>query len=809
MRTLLLLFFICVFSCTAFSQNGLASDYYTAFNKLYNFAVEQQNTNPDSASIYGREAVSIAEKNDDDTLRVKALLLLSAISVDINDNENAGTYLRSAIKILSEINDDYRLAKAYLDLGNVYENSGSYDEAIEEYNKALSIYRSVENYKDEANALNRIGVVYKYKGDYPTALDWHYNSLRLSEEMDYPAGQANALGNIANVNESLNKYDEALEIYSRILNIFKELGDELKYANTLMNMGVIYFYQSKYNEALGKFKESLDISERLNDKLIVSYTLNNIACTYEALNNYRETFNYFNKALDVSRSMDNKWSIANTLNNLAATNIKLGEFPKSEQHVSEALEIANSIGSTDLIAESHKIMSNLYEEKGDYKKALVNFKLFKELDDSLYNERSHEQIAEIRAKYESEKNEKAIQDLHIQEQSRVIIFVSVTAILIFIIALVNYMQYRYKKKAAQLLKTIIDSLTHPFCVFTVPERELSLSNKSAGYSNSPYRRFIENPVQALKDPGFPYTFYEVIESKKEYTLEKLVNINGKDTYYEFYGFPVLDGEDNVTKVIEYAVDITEEKLAIDKIKTAFEREKELNDLKSQFISSTSHEFRTPLATLYSSVELIQHYDKTGSENKKLYHIARIKGIVKYMTSMLDDILTINRAEANRLEFQPDWINLRDFCNEIMEDIVVLASSQHFINQTIEGDCDNLLMDTKLLRHILSNLLSNALKYSPEGGQILFKTIVDDDQVTFTVRDEGIGIPDNDLKNLFQHFFRASNVGTISGAGLGLAIVKKAVTVHGGTLNYESEVGKGTTFIVKLPLRKEHEPSLIG
>lgn len=799
--------FLILLNIALFSQS--VDNYINSFDSLYALASNNMSSNPDTSGYYASQAFSLADEIEDDYRIAEALILLADVSLIKNDNNQAELYLLEAVDHVKKINDNDRLAKVYLDLGNIYENAGDYDTALNQYKKAFELHKLTNDYKNQANALNRIGVAYKFQGNYPEALKWHYQSLRLSEENKYLEGEANALGNIANVNESLDEYEEALEIYSRILEIFSELNDSEKYANTLMNMGVIYFYTGRYEEALIKFKKSFNIAEKLSNKLIVSYTLNNIACTYEALNNYRETFNYFNKALEVARNLDNKWGIANTLNNMAATNIKLNEDDKAYDYVTEALSIAEKIGAKDLIAESYKILSDVYMNYEDYKNALLNFKLYKEINDSLYNEKSNKQIAEINTKYETEKKEKAIQELQIQQQSRIIVFISITLLLILIIAFINYVQYRYKKKSAQLLKSIIDSLTHPFCVFTVPSRELDLSNIAAEDELSPYKQIINDPGNSGSDSEIPFTFGNVVENKKPYTVEKLLKINGSEIYYEFYGFPVFDKKNNVSKVIEYAVDITEEKLAIEQIKTAFEREKELNDLKSQFISSTSHEFRTPLATLFSSVELIQHYDKTSSENKKLYHISRIKGIVKYMTRMLDDILTINRAEANRLEFKPTNINLRDFCNEIMEDIVVLATSQHYINHVIEGDFNNVYMDAKLLRHILTNLLSNAIKYSPSGGQIVFKTRVEEDEVTFTVRDEGIGIPKHDLKNLFQHFFRASNVGAISGAGLGLAIVKKAVTVHGGTLKYESKVGQGTTFIVNLPLKREMEPSLLG
>ncbi len=807
MLTFKLIFTLVVINSSFYPQSNDEQDYKSSFDRLYNIAKENKNSNYDSSIYYALQARSIANENDDDTLITDSELFLSEVYRLKNDNENAEKFLLSSIARSKEIDATKRLTKSYLSLGDFYETTGRYDNAISIYNEALEISRYSNDLEAEADILNSIGVAYKYKGEYPEALKWLYSSLRLSETHNDLRGQASALGNIANVNESLKKYKEAIEIYSRILNIFSDLGDDKMYANTLMNMGVIYFYQERYDEALEKFKESLAIAERKDFQLIASFNLNNIACTYEVLNDYEETLNYFDKALDLARKMENNWGIANTLNNLAATNIELKRLEKSKEYVIEALEIGNSIGSKDLVVESYRILSNVYMEKEDYKSALINFKLYKELNDSLFNEKNFEQIAEMNAKYETEVKEREIQALLIKKQQQIIVFISIILSLIFIIALFNYFQYMYKKKAAKLLKTIIDSLTHPFCVFTVPDMKLELANTAAEGKNSPYLHIVNDPEQIKRNPDFPYTFNEVRNNKKQHSFEKLYKINEKEIYYEFHGFPIFDPKDEVVKIIEYAVDITEEKKAIDKIKSAFEREKEINDLKSQFISSTSHEFRTPLATLNSSVELIQHYDRTKSENKKLYHISRIKEIVKYMTKMLDDILTINKADVNKLEFQPSTIDLRDFCTEIIEDIAVQASSQHYIYHQIEGNFKDVIMDTKLLRNILTNLLSNAIKYSPTGGQIFFKTVVEENEVIFTVKDEGIGIPKKELKNLFQHFFRASNVGTISGTGLGLAIVKKAVTTHGGTISFDSSVGKGTNFTVRIPLQRELTPNL--
>lgn len=373
-------------------------------------------------------------------------------------------------------------------------------------------------------------------------------------------------------------------------------------------------------------------------------------------------------------------------------------------------------------------------------------------------------------------------------------YLIILVIIISVAGIMIYTKYRREKNSFESLNVVFNSLTHPFTVYDVFTGRIEFSNVAVNENNSPYKKFITGENQNF----VPYTKEKILETRKPELKEVEEIIDGKTKYFECFGFPVLNDKGVVTKIVEYVLDITEKKEAVDKIKSAFVREKELNELKSNFISSTSHEFRTPLATLFSSVELIEHYDRTKSEAKKFYHLNRIKDIVKYMTKMLDNILMINKAEVDKIEFEPELINLKSLCSEILEDIIISASNNHFIDQVMEGNTERVFMDPNLTRHILTNLLSNAVKYSPDGGKILFKTEVFDDKVIFTIRDEGIGIPEEDAKNMFQYFFRARNSRTIPGTGLGLSIVKKSVEVHKGEIEFTSAEKNGTTFIVSLP-----------
>ncbi len=244
-------------------------------------------------------------------------------------------------------------------------------------------------------------------------------------------------------------------------------------------------------------------------------------------------------------------------------------------------------------------------------------------------------------------------------------------------------------------------------------------------------------------------------------------------------------------------DITERKQAEAEIQTALVKEKELSELKSRFISTASHEFRTPLSIILMSARLLEQFSQQASESQKTLYFERIKNATKRMNNLLDDVLLVGKSESGKAVINGAYINLTKFCQELVEEMQMSVGSKHTINFVSQGN-DNAYLDEKLLHHILSNLLSNAIKYSPQGGEVSFKLLGEPNQVTLEIMDCGIGIPPNDIEQLFGFFHRGSNVKSIPGTGLGLSIVKQYVDLHGGTITVNSEVGIGTTFIVVLP-----------
>ena len=245
-------------------------------------------------------------------------------------------------------------------------------------------------------------------------------------------------------------------------------------------------------------------------------------------------------------------------------------------------------------------------------------------------------------------------------------------------------------------------------------------------------------------------------------------------------------------------EVIDRQRAQEETKIALEKEKELNSLKSRFVSMASHEFRTPLSTVLSSVSLIDQYSKRGDLPKTEKHIARIKSKVGELTDILNDFLSLDKLEQGKIEYQPEQLDLVAFIEQRCEELKTVAkTSQSFCFEPTQASCW-ISIDPKVILHILTNLCSNAIKYSPEGSQIDIVLTEDSANVSIAITDKGIGIPEADQKHLFERFFRANNATNIQGTGLGLNLVKRYVDLADGKISFQSEEGKGATFIVEFP-----------
>ncbi|NET37634.1 MAG: HAMP domain-containing histidine kinase [Cyanothece sp. SIO1E1] len=251
--------------------------------------------------------------------------------------------------------------------------------------------------------------------------------------------------------------------------------------------------------------------------------------------------------------------------------------------------------------------------------------------------------------------------------------------------------------------------------------------------------------------------------------------------------------------------IKESKQAEDEIRHALQEQREINELKSRFVSMVSHELRTPLTMIRTATEIIERFGHAATQERKEEYFQQIRAAIRNMNQLLEDVLMIGKTEAGQLEFSPTQVNLEAFCREIVAEIRLGIGAGYTIAFNIQGEYRHACVDKKLLRSILTNLLSNAIKYSHLGSIVEFDLLFLEHVAVFEIRDHGIGIPTEDQPYLFKLFHRAKNVDTIRGTGLGLAIVKQCLTQHQGQITFTSEVNVGTSFKVTLPLSCQSLP----
>jgi PAS domain S-box-containing protein len=281
--------------------------------------------------------------------------------------------------------------------------------------------------------------------------------------------------------------------------------------------------------------------------------------------------------------------------------------------------------------------------------------------------------------------------------------------------------------------------------------------------------------------------------------------DGTVYWSELHFSPLRDESGRLTHIVGVQHDITDrkfreaEQIETARIRTSLEKEREMRTLKERFLTMMSHELRTPLALIRLSHDMLRQYGDVSTPDERQQFLDNINVQVLHLTDLVADVLTVSRAERMAEEFSPEVADLITFCRTIVEEYDLTYHRTHPITFACSARILRAPIDKRLLRHALTNLLGNAIKYSPHGGVIEFGLQAAGRQARITIADQGIGISKEDIQRLFEPFHRGGNVETIQGTGLGLAIVNEAIKAHGGSISVESTVGQGSTFTIKIPM----------
>ena len=272
-----------------------------------------------------------------------------------------------------------------------------------------------------------------------------------------------------------------------------------------------------------------------------------------------------------------------------------------------------------------------------------------------------------------------------------------------------------------------------------------------------------------------------------------VSIN--DKIYEVTAVPLNDAENTINEILCVLQNVTKRKRMEEGLVKALERERELGELKSRFVTMASHEFRTPLTAILSSTFLLENYTAQDFDREKIVHTNRIKRSVNNLTVILNEFLSLEKLEENKVKVVHSEVNIPEFIHDLIWEMEVLKKDGQIIQYAHKSTKAIMPVDHHLFGSIVTNLISNSLKYSKRGDNVIIASDIKNNILTLTVSDAGIGIPANEHKHIFGRFYRASNATNFEGTGLGLHIVGKYVELMNGTIVCQSELDEGTAFII--------------
>ncbi|MEB3311984.1 MAG: ATP-binding protein [Snowella sp.] len=384
------------------------------------------------------------------------------------------------------------------------------------------------------------------------------------------------------------------------------------------------------------------------------------------------------------------------------------------------------------------------------------------------------------------------------------------------IALTNAQLYAQLKESEQQLKQFLEALPIGIGVVDGEGRPYYTNQQaikilgqgvvpqvSADELSEVYRCYLAGTNEPYPNEKLPV--YQALQGKTAYSDDIEIHHADYVIPIETWATPIYSQVGAIQYAIVALQDISERKKAEQTLHLALEKERELNSLRSQFLTMISHEFRTPLTVIGSSIGLINNYgDRLKAEQKEKY-INNIQKSVQQITHLLDDIVTISQTEMNEMQCNPVVGDIVAFCKDLVKEIQQLNVGYHLDCVWNLGEINTpqsyfVAFDTRLLRQILVNLLNNAIKYSPDNPVIRFEITAKAQALIFEISDRGIGIPEEEQGSIFETFYRASNVGHIAGIGLGLAITQRCVNLYGGEISLQSRVNEGTTIRVCLPAK---------
>ena len=671
-----------------------------------------------------------------DTLKLKSLQQISKLFL-IEQPDSSMYYANMMLDLASENQMYYYVSDAYDLISNVYENQGQLQKCVSSCDSAKYYSSLIDDPVGVIFFTNNKAAIYIKMGRYFEAIQSFEEVKSISERINRPSSHAAALNNIGVVYHYLGDDKASLDYFIRAYELRIENNITEKLAYSLNNIGAIYSNYGNYLEALEYHRKAMHAALKHNDKYNYLVAIINTGLDYSFLKDYNNSIKYYQKALKEAKEQGDKTLQSHALERMSAVYLELGNPIKAKPLLIDALRLAKQNGNNYDIASFSNSLGNIYLNEEEYATAI-----------SLFNE-----ALEVSKKINASKVEAETYKL-------------LTAYYYSVHDLEKALVYK------EMFDTKSDSLYKN-------EVELKIANLKNRFE-------LDRKLEELKQKEV-----ELNTSKEEsilrlqiiYVVGVAVIILAVLVLYIFVLYKKIKTKNQQIRLSE------------ERVRQLLEQEKELGILKTQLISTVSHEFRTPMAIIMSNAQLLRRY-KTGMDDDMRDETLRfIESGVGNMASMMRNFEVLDN---NTLPvFNPENIDIGNLLTSIALELQSLTDYRGRIEIYNELSITRANVDSDLVTHIVRNLLINALKFSGRK-KIEFKFTNTSDQIIISVNDEGIGMSKEDIAKVFDNFHRGTNVENIKGTGVGMSVVKRCVDLQKGKIHIESKLGKGTRIKVFLP-----------
>ncbi len=677
------------------------------------------------------------DNQTNDTLRLKTLKKISGLFMPLQ-TDSALFYADKMLDLAEEKSNLYYTADACDVLSNIYESTGNLQKSIDLTARAKQISQQMNDQLGVIYFATNMGSVYMKMGRYFEALQIFEEVKSVGGQINRPDRVAAALNNMGAVYHYLGDDQTALDYFIKSYELRKDNNLTEKLAYSLNNIGAVYSKYGNYNEALTYHKKALETALDQQDKYSFLVALINLGLDFDFLNQADSSLNYYQSALDEALLQEDKTSRAHVLERMSAVYEKLHHTEKAQALLREALEISEAGGNKYDMAAFSNSLAVIYMAENRLEKALP--------------------------------------------------------------LLTSALNLATEINAGKVVMDTYKSLNQYYYLASNPNKAYVYQQLYEKVKDSAYHAETNLKIANLKNQ------FELNQKLDELEIKNLeLDSEKKTSHGRLTALYISSIAAVVLLILLIYIVLLYRKIRFQnhiiresekKVNELLLREKELNKVKSQMISTVNHEFRTPMAIISSNTQMLRDYFDEMDPSMRLETLKYITGGVDNLLAMLKNFEMLDSTTI--LEFHPQPLNVYHLVQNLVNELQTLSAYQNRIRLTHHLAAETVLMDGLLITHIVRNLLINALKFSDNKPVELRAEQVAGNKIAFSVIDRGMGMSDEDVQKVFDIFHRGANTSHIKGTGVGMSVVKRCVDLHSGTISIKSELNAGTTIKVVLP-----------